>query len=189
MQPGEYYLEGMMEVASGFQFNADHTFGFFFSYGALDRMGKGTWAQEGDTLILNGPRSTEKDFVLSQSKKTAGKQIVIQVTNPNPVVLRNIYCEIQTPDGPRQAQSDEKGRITFKASAVQSIALIHAYFPERYSDFMVADPSHNYFEFTIDPHIVEVEFRDMRLTITPEGLVGNHPLLDDDKEVEYVPAK
>jgi hypothetical protein len=28
---GEYYLRGVMETASGFRFNADSTFDFFFS--------------------------------------------------------------------------------------------------------------------------------------------------------------
>ena len=38
---GEYYLTGVMETASGFRLNADSSFDFFFSYGALDRSGKG----------------------------------------------------------------------------------------------------------------------------------------------------
>ena len=40
---GEYYLEGVMETASGFQLSADSGFQFFYSYGALDRFGKGKW--------------------------------------------------------------------------------------------------------------------------------------------------
>jgi hypothetical protein len=41
--PGEYYLRGVTEVGSGFLIKADSTFEFFFSYGALDRMGSGKW--------------------------------------------------------------------------------------------------------------------------------------------------
>ena len=37
---GEYYLNGVMETASGFRVNADSTFEFFFSQGALDRQGR-----------------------------------------------------------------------------------------------------------------------------------------------------
>jgi hypothetical protein len=188
MQPGEYYLPGTREAATGFQFNADHTFGFYFVYGALDRLGEGTWQQKGDILILNGPRKPETDFVLVKSKKNAGKRITIQVTDRNPMLLKNIYCEIQTPDGPQQGQSDSKGQITFEASPVQSISLIHGYFPDRYSEFAVTDPALNNFEFTIDPHIVVVEFRDTMLKITPDGLVGKHPMLNDE-EVKYVRAE
>ena len=47
---GEYYLSGVMETASGFKLNPDSTFQFFFSYGALDRSGSGTWKQEGNNI-------------------------------------------------------------------------------------------------------------------------------------------
>jgi hypothetical protein len=39
---GIYNLEGVMETASGFKLNADSTFEFYFSYGALDSMVKGS---------------------------------------------------------------------------------------------------------------------------------------------------
>jgi hypothetical protein len=187
MQPGTYYLEGAREVASGFQFNADHTFGFYFVYGAVDRLGQGTWQRQGDSLILNGPRKPEKDFVLVQSKKVPGNRVTIQVKNPNEQVLTAIYCEIQTPDGPMQARtrSEHKGRLTFDAPSVQSISLLHGYWPDRYSDFAVTDPAHNYFEFTIAPHVTDVEFRDLTLRITPHGLAGPHPLMDGNDR-EYV---
>jgi hypothetical protein len=37
MKAGQYYLEGVREVGSGFHFNSNKTFDFFFSYGAIDR--------------------------------------------------------------------------------------------------------------------------------------------------------
>jgi hypothetical protein len=187
MQPGEYYLEGVREVASGFQFNADHTFGFYFVYGAVDRLGQGTWQRKGDSLILNGPRKPEKDFKLVASRKVPGNRVTIQVKNPNEQVLTAIYCEIQTPGGPMQARtrSEHKGRITFDAPSVQSISLIHGYWPDRYSDFPVTDPTHNYFQFTIEPHITDVEFRDLILQVTSRGLTGPHPLMEGD-DLEYV---
>ena len=56
---GEYYLTGFMETASGFKLNTDSTFDFFFSYGALDRSGKGTWKQEGNKVIFNSKPGTK----------------------------------------------------------------------------------------------------------------------------------
>src|SRR5881275_521147 len=75
---GAYYLQGVMEVGSGFKFNADHSFEFFYSYGALDRVAKGTWEQHGDSLILNNAPKPPKDFKLVQSKNTGSRQIIIQ---------------------------------------------------------------------------------------------------------------
>ena len=48
---GEYYLRGVMETAAGFKLNEDSTFQFFFSYGALDRQGRGKWTTEGHPLF------------------------------------------------------------------------------------------------------------------------------------------
>ncbi len=188
MKPGEYHLLGVREVASGFQFNADKTFNFYFVYGALDRLASGTWEQQGDKLILNSPRKPDNDFMLVKSRKTSGRTVTIQVKDPNTIMLNPIYCEIQTPNGPLQAQSDSAGRIPFETASVQSIALIHGYWPDRYSRFEVTTPSANYFEFTIAPHIMDVEFHDLTLTITGKDLVGMHPLLDAD-DLRYVRAE
>ena len=43
---GEYYCESISEMASGFNIKPDSTFEFFFSYGALDRFGTGTWQKK-----------------------------------------------------------------------------------------------------------------------------------------------
>jgi hypothetical protein len=64
---GEYYLKGVMEVGSGFRFLEDHTFDFFFSYGALDRMGKGTWKLVEDKIVLNSESWPGERF---QNEKT-----------------------------------------------------------------------------------------------------------------------
>ena len=57
---GEYYLKGVRETASGFKLNADSTFEFFFSYGALDRMGSGTWQKQGDQIIFSSAKTKGK---------------------------------------------------------------------------------------------------------------------------------
>jgi hypothetical protein len=54
---GEYYLRGEPETASGFKLNEDSTFEFFFSYGALDRYGKGHWQVKDDSLVFNSGQS------------------------------------------------------------------------------------------------------------------------------------
>ncbi len=43
-------------MASGFLLNPDKTFQFFFSYGALDRTGTGTWTEKNGQLINSGGR-------------------------------------------------------------------------------------------------------------------------------------
>ena len=42
-----------METGSGLRLNADGTFDWFFTYGALDLGARGTWKREGDTVVLH----------------------------------------------------------------------------------------------------------------------------------------
>lgn len=183
---GEYYLQGVMEVGSGFRLNADHTFDFFFSYGALDRAARGTWEQKGDSVILNSPPKPEHDFVLQESNRTADSSILIEVTDPNTMMLGYIHCQVRTKDGQvLQGSSDHYGRIAFERAPVDSIALIHEFFPDRYSVFPVENADDNHFVFTILPSIVEVAITDLVLRIEGDGLVGGHPLVKKE-ELRYV---
>lgn len=190
MKSGEYYLQGVMEVGSGFRFNEDKTFDFFYAYGAMDRMAKGTWEQRGDSLILNNEPKPDKDFVLVQSKRTGSKGIAIQIKDPNPMVLSHIYCRMKTANGILEGESDRSGRIAFEPATIQAISLIHAFWPDRFSVFEVTHPEHNYFEFTIHPKIAEVEFNNLVLRINGNSLSGPHPLIKEegftDKECTYV---
>ena len=48
---GDYYLTGVMETGCGIKLNPDNTFEFFYSYGALDRHGYGSWKKLSETEI------------------------------------------------------------------------------------------------------------------------------------------
>ena len=183
---GEYYLQGVMEVGSGFRLNADHTFDFFFTYGALDRAATGTWEQKGDSVILNSPPKPEHDFVLREAKRTDDSLLTIQVSDPNVMMLGYIHCQVKTGDGQvLQGASDNSGRVTFDRAPVDSIALIHEFFPDRFSVFPVENADDNHYVFTIEPTIVEVAITDLVLRLEGDGLVGGHPLIKKE-ELRYV---
>src|ERR1700745_3082366 len=81
---GEYYLDGVMETASGFQLNTDSSFQFFFSYGALDRYGKGKWSLQDDSVIVfNSDKRPPLDFRLEKHSTTKEKIITIQADDAN----------------------------------------------------------------------------------------------------------
>lgn len=184
---GRYFLNGVMEVGSGFRFNADSTFDFFFSYGAMDRFGKGTFEQRGDSLILHSAPKPERDFILTSEKTTDDDRVTIRVTDQNPMVLPFILCNLETPDSVLERQSDQEGYIVFASKwPVKSISLLHRLWPDRASTFQISDPAHNSFEFTIDPQIVEVEFNGMVLHITGDALEGPHPLLEPGKIYQFL---
>jgi hypothetical protein len=116
---GEFYLRGVTEVGSGFKFNLDHTFEFFFMYGALDRFAKGTWSRHGDTIVLNNDKKPPLDFKLLQSKKTTGKEITIKIIDVNKMVLRNVYGSVKSGDSVYRAATNDKGECHLRVARLR----------------------------------------------------------------------
>jgi hypothetical protein len=48
---------------------------------------------------------------------------------------------------------------------------------ERFSVFNVAGTDADYFEFTIEPWIADVDFDNIKLVLKEDNLTGPHPLL------------
>lgn len=175
---GEYFLRGVMETASGFKLNPDSTFEFFFSYGALDRYGSGTWKQVGSNVIFNGRLRPAKDFALVKREKVAGNFTTIRIVDNNTPLLQYVTALIKQGNTSIEKTTDSKGIISLPAHNVKTIALIFQLCPDRFSHFDVADESHNYFEFRFEPWIAEVFFENFSLKIEDNSkLAGGHPLL------------
>lgn len=173
---GEYYLDGVMEVASGFKLNPDATFRFFFSYGALDRYGAGDWQLKDGKLILNSRPQPAHDFALVTSKAVPGKQPTIRIIENNAVLLPYVHAKISPGDS--IVTADNKGMIHLPQQQIDSITLLFEFCPERYSTFSIADTTHNYFEFRFEPWLMEVFFSNFSLSVDKEGLFGKHPLME-----------
>ena len=179
---GEYYLRGVMETGSGFKLEADSTFQFFFSYGALDREGKGTWKVKGDHVVFNSAPRPGNDFALVTSKQTTDDAITIKIIDSSGFFLSHVYCllnPIAIGSGEKQTEavSNKSGVISFPKQHIDSLTLIFEFCPERTSVFSIKDPSHNYFEFRFEPWMMEVFFIDHSLHINGHDLEGPHPLL------------
>jgi hypothetical protein len=105
---------------------------------------------------------------------------VIQINDPNALILRYVVARIKTLAGYEIARADEHGRIALTRQPVEEIGLTHELWPDRPSYFAISDPALNHFVFSIDPRITDVEFRDLILRADDEGLTGGHPLLAGD---------
>ncbi|HUM47438.1 MAG TPA: hypothetical protein PLD84_10940 [Chitinophagales bacterium] len=186
---GEYYLTGVMEVGSGFLLHEDHTFEFFFSYGALDRQGKGTWKTEADHIVLNSEPWPGSDFRLERQEHRKQKGIVIQVTDKNKMILPYVGGIISGKGKTQEMQADQEGTITFESQPVDSVSLYHQFFSDELSVFPVKGTTDNYFEFTFLPHLGTVFFHNFTLTVSKSELEGGHPLLEKDKTYHYVKSK
>ncbi len=174
---GEYYLRGVMETASGFQVNADSTFQFFFSQGALDRVGKGRWSLQDGKLILNSAPRPPKDFALLASKKIPGDLITVKITDRNKMILSYVDVSITANGKQTTRRTDSEGMTGFTKQPVSNISLLFRLCPERATSFSINDSLDNYFEFRFEPWIAEVFFDNFSLQLNGKDLTGAHPLL------------
>ena len=185
--PGEYYLRGVTEVGSGFLIKPDSTFEFFFSYGALDRMGSGKWTAKGNEIILDSKPRPAHDFALINSKTVAGDFITIKITDNNELLQRYVYAKLKFADTVMEDMANQKGVIKFPRKTIENLSLQFQFCPEKTSVFEL-NKDHNYFEFRFEPWIVEYFFNDFHLTIDGKDLKGKHPLLDE-KEYRFIKSK
>ncbi len=175
---GEYYLRGVMETASGFKLNADRSFEFFFSYGALDRSGKGRWRLQNNTVVFNSGPKRSYDFALIKSSAGDTSKISISIKDENEQLLRYMHCKISGGGKEQEGAADEKGLIEFTAQPIETIGLSFEFCPEKKSVFTVESTDHHVFEFKPEPWLMDVFFENFRLTLTKDGLAGGHPLSD-----------
>ena len=174
---GEYYLQGVMETASGFKLNGDSTFEFFFSYGALDRYGSGKWSMNKDSIILNSKPSPGKDFKLANSIASTNKFSIIKIEDSNTNLYRFIYCRVKTAIEDSIFSFGNDGSLVLPFAA-DSIEFLSELCPERSSVFAI-DKSSMIYMFNFQPWILEVFFNQTAFHFKDDYLEGKHPLLDD----------
>jgi len=174
---GEYYLQGVMETASGFKLNADSSFEFFFSYGALDRYGSGKWSMNKDSIILNSKPSPGKDFKLANSIASTNKFSIIKIEDSNTTLYRFVYCRVKTATEDSIFSFENDGNLVLPFAA-DSIEFLSELCPERSSVFAI-DKSSMIYMFNFQPWILEVFFNQTSFHFTDDYLEGKHPLLDD----------
>ncbi|GAA4744005.1 hypothetical protein GCM10023229_24450 [Flavisolibacter ginsenosidimutans] len=173
---GEYYLRGVMETASGFTLDSDSSFQFFFSYGALDRYGKGHWRVQNDTLVLDSEAKPLYDFKLLVANKIADDKITVQIKESDASLFRYFHCRLFGNGKMQEGITNEKGIVVFRSQMLDSLELAFEFCPEKKSVFVIKKTLHNHFVFAPEPWLTEVFFQNFRLHFTPEGLEGGHPL-------------
>jgi hypothetical protein len=176
--PGEYYLQGVMETASGFKLDSDSTFQFFYSYGALDRFGSGKWVIRDNSVFFTSTQKHDADFALLKSEKKDGDGITVRIIDSIANMLRYVYCIIQSGNEKQQGVANADGTIHFKSQQVDSVTLLFEFCPERETKITIPVKGTNNFEFRFEPWIMEVFFKNFRLQFDEAGLRGGHPILE-----------
>ena len=181
---GEYYLESIPEVASGIIFKDDFTFEFFFSTGALDRFGVGTWKEElskgnKKMVVLNSDSTKKNPLSLANSSRKKGKQTTVKMIDINPS-LSTYFIAIGFIDNDTvYTYCDQQGEAVLDGEIFDSLQIAFEFCP----DHILSIPStknHNYFQVKSDESLFEIFFRNFTFTVNEDGLAGNHPVLKGD---------
>lgn len=179
--PGLYSLYGVREVASQLWLKADGSFEFFFSYGALDRTGKGTWIEDNANLgriVLNSKTRPPLDFSLVSGRETNESQTSIKISDPNKALLPFVLVRLHAAKGVIEERADSEGYIHIPLQPIQKIELAFELCADRFSTFIPANSKLNAFEFRFEPWIAEVFFNNIVVYKSADGLQGSHPLLE-----------
>jgi len=178
--PGEYNLQGVREMASGFLLKPDGNFQFFFIYGGLDRHGEGKWVEKNGRVIFNSRPKPMADFTLVNSNAGTNGPVTIKMEGGNPMLLRHIFSSLENGAEGSWKQMSQEGEVSFPVQKVETVSLLLEFCPERFSTMAVPHPGHTEFIFRFEPTIMEVFFEDFSLQTEPEGLSGGHPLMEGD---------
>lgn len=178
---GEYYLQGVREMASGFLLRPDHTFQFFFTYGALDRFGAGEWTNKNGHIFFNSKlRPADGYTLISSSKKDEGFiNILLEGNNP----MANVYTFVSLQGGAEDSwkQMKQQGDVQFQLQQLKTISLMHEFFPDKITTVTILSSDHTEFVFRMEASVQEVFFDNFSLQVQDGSLAGRHPLLQGNE--------
>ncbi len=185
---GEYSLKGVPEMASGFRFNSDSTFQFFYIYGASDRQANGTYRNEGNKIVLSGTKTAGKDFSLIQ-KKNSGNGITVSITDKNKLLIQSVVCLFSNGKDTVLAETNSEGIAVADMPDCREIQLIHNYFPDSPTVIEVDLKESNFFEFSLNPSLAEVVFENFQMEQDendPDVLYCSNKFLFPGDKVKFV---
>lgn len=177
--PGEYLIQNVREMASGFLLKPDQTFQFFFTYGALDRFANGNWKQEGDKIIFNSRPWPGADFTIVHSEKIAEEGILLQLEKPNPMLAAYLQVSLAAGAPESWIQFRQQGQLHLEPQEFDSLSILFEFCPERFTKLPVTK-GHNSFTIRPEQSMFELFLKDFALTVSDEGLKGRHPMMEGE---------
>jgi hypothetical protein len=166
---GEYQLVGIHDMVAGIRLTEQGTFDFYYVYGAVDRVAKGTYTLEGKTIKLKSEKEAGKDFTIIKQHKT-GKGYTIKVAAPNAMLAQ--YVKVIVFKGKEQSVEfvNKKGELHLSDGHIDRIYLQHELFPDIASEIKSETNDNNYFEVSLNPSLQMVSFKGVDFTLTNDTL-------------------
>ena len=180
---GTYYFR-KQELVAAFNFTEGRKFEFFFSYGAVDRSAKGTFAVVGDTVKLNSEKVAGKDFTITKQSKT-GTGFMLQFQHPNKFLLQNIVCVFMVNGKEQQLTSDSKGTVKVNLARCDKIYVHHALYPDISTLVKDEKNTNNQFTLTLNPSLEQVSFKWLDLIIKEDRLSLMHSYFMPMEGIEF----
>ncbi len=189
---GNYFLTGVHEIASVLVLKPDHTSNFLYTYGAVDRTGRGGWKialDDSTKVVLCSKSRPVADFALVKKTITPDDHTLIRISDRHPGILRHITVRLHTRHGIKDKFTDAQGTVLIERQPLQKIELMFELYPDRFSCFDIGDQRLSHFEFRFEPWITDIFFENLtiaighnRLTTGYKGLVPAETpmLLHDD---------
>ncbi len=183
---GDYYLTGVMETGCGIKLNFDYSFDFFYSYGALDRHGYGTWKKLSDTeIILHTNYEGLKPFTILLEETKETNETHIEIPNFNKILLDNTRIEIISGGEIIEKIADSNGHFIFEQGKADAIIVTCMFYFDNSATLTPQNEHSNYFELAPNHNLPLVHFKDARFQIEDRGLLGKLHLLDDSKMFHF----
>ena len=178
---GEYYLEPIREVASGIMLKNDFTFEFFFSSGALDRFGTGTWneglSKENKKIVeLNSDPSKKNPLTLVKTSQKKGKETTVQMIDINPSLSSYFIAIGFIENDTVYTHCNQEGEAVLDGENFDSLQIVFEFCPDHMLSIS-STKNDNYFQVKCDENLFEIFFRDFTLSVNEDGLEGNHPVI------------
>jgi hypothetical protein len=181
---GMYDGEPKAEMATGFNIKSDSTFEFFFSYGALERTGFGTWkktiSMTGDTvLVLNSEAGKKPPLSVAKSSHKKENETAFQLLESSPGLSIYFLAVGITGSDTAYTYFNQQGEAILDGVAYDSLLVFFEFCPEHLLR-IPASKKNNYFEIKWTQNLFEMFFLNYTLTISTNKLEGKHPVLQEE---------
>ena len=186
MPAGEYYLKGVMETASGFNLHQNNTFEFFFSYGALDRHGYGTWSEgKKGTLVLNSDYNNQMPFEILAEKKENNSGLVITLPDYNKALQSETKIVVTYKETEEEQVVSSDGAFHFIAPFADKIVITCLYYIDNPATLFPSKEKNNYIELKPNHNLPLVHFIGAVYTINENTLKGKIHFMDEERIFDF----
>lgn len=185
--PGEYYITGVHEMGCGIKLNEDNTFEFFFSYGALDRHGYGTWSLEDNNRVkLNSDYKNQIPFAIIKETQEKEDGIKIVFPNYNKILLNETTIKLICNGIEEEQVANSSGAFIFKSEKADKFIVTCLFYFDNPATLTPAETNNNYFELTANQALPLVHFENALFIADGESLEGKLHIFDDTKTLRFI---